>query len=229
MKKRTILFDINETVLNLSALRPKFKAVFGDERFTDTWFSMLLHASTVSVITDVKTNFSSLAKIMLEALSAKAGVQISSIEIDDILGGFSNLPAHSDIKTALARLRSEGFHVVAFSNSSLSLITHQIHNAGLDEYFDEVLSVEEACTFKPSQQAYQFAATKLGQPKDMLRLVATHDWDTHGAMSAGLEAAYINRSGAPYNPLYKKPKIYGSTMNDVVEQIIATDQALVNN
>ena len=223
MKQRTILFDINETVLNLSILRPKFRSIFGDECFTDTWFSMLLHASTVSLITDVKTDFSSLAKIMLEALAARTGVQLSGAETDDILGGFSSLPAHSDIKPALSRLRSEGFRVVAFSNSSLSLITNQIHNAGLDEYFDEVLSVEEACTFKPSQKAYQFASTQLGQPKDKLRLVATHDWDTHGAMSAGLEAAYVNRSGATYNPLYKKPEICGSTMNEVVEKIIATD------
>ncbi|SIS73749.1 haloacid dehalogenase type II [Neptunomonas antarctica] len=223
MKQTTILFDINETVLNLSVLRPKFKSFFGDECFTDTWFSMLLHASTVSMITDVKTDFASLSKIMLEALAARNGVLISSAEIADILGGFSSLPAHSDIKTALSRLRAEGFRVVAFSNSSRNLITNQIHNAGLDEYFDEVISVEEAGTFKPSPMAYQFASTKLGQPKDKLRLVATHDWDTHGAMSAGLEAAYINRSGAPYNPLFKKPGIYGSTMNEIVDQIIATD------
>jgi 2-haloacid dehalogenase len=223
MKQTTILFDINETVLNLSVLRPKFKSFFGDECFTDTWFSMLLHASTVSMITDVKTDFASLSKIMLEALAARNGLLISSAEMDDILGGFSSLPAHSDIKTALSRLRAEGFRVVAFSNSSRSLITKQIHNAGLDEYFDEVISVEEAGTFKPSPMAYQFASTKLDQPKDKLRLVATHDWDTHGAMSAGLEAAYINRSGAPYNPLFKKPTIYGSTMNEIVDQIIATD------
>ena len=31
MKRTIILFDINETVLNLSALKPKFKATFGDE------------------------------------------------------------------------------------------------------------------------------------------------------------------------------------------------------
>jgi 2-haloacid dehalogenase len=223
MKKTTILFDINETVLNLNVLRPKFNSIFGNECFTDTWFSMLLHASTVSMITDVNTDFSSLSKITLEALACKTGVQLSSKETDDIIGGFSSLPAHSDIKPALSRLRSEGYRVVALSNSSLSLISNQIINAGLDEYFDEVISVEEASTFKPSQKAYQFASTQLDQPIDKLRLVATHDWDTHGAMSAGLEAAYINRNGLLYNPLYKKPEIFGSTMSEIVDKIIATD------
>jgi len=31
MRRDTILLDINETVLDLSSLKPKFKAVFGDE------------------------------------------------------------------------------------------------------------------------------------------------------------------------------------------------------
>jgi len=223
MKKTTILFDINETVLKLSVLRPIFSSTFGHELFTDTWFSMLLHASTVSMITDVKTDFSLLSKITLEALACKTGVQLSSKETDDILGGFSSLPAHSDIKPALLRLRSAGFRVVAFSNSSLSLISNQIDNAGLNTYFDKVISVEEAGTFKPSQKAYEFASTQLGQPIDKLRLVAAHDWDTHGAMRAGLEAAYINRSDLLYNPLYNKPEICGSTMNEIVDKIIATD------
>ncbi|MDO6563119.1 haloacid dehalogenase type II [Amphritea sp. 1_MG-2023] len=223
MQQTIILFDINETVLNLSVLKPKFKALFGDEHYTDTWFSMLLHASTVSMMTGVNTNFASLSKIMLETLAARTGVTLSRAEVDDVLSGFSSLPAHSDIKAALTTLRSAGFRVVALSNSSLNLIHSQIHNAGLDEYFDEIISVEEAGTFKPSQAAYEFAATKLAHPKDKLRLVATHDWDTHGAMSAGLQAAYINRSGAPYNPLYKRPAIYADSMSDLVDQIIASD------
>jgi 2-haloacid dehalogenase len=223
MKQTTILFDINETVLNLNVLRPKFKSIFGDECYTDTWFSMLLHASTVSMITGVKTNFATLSKIMLEALAGKKGIELSSDQIDSVVGGFSSLPAHPDIKTALAALRSAGFRLVAFSNSSLNLINNQIHNAGLDSYFDELISVEEAGTFKPSPAAYEFVASKLGQPKAKLRLVATHDWDIHGAMSAGLQGAYIDRSGAPYHPLYIKPDIDASTMDDIAAKIIATD------
>ena len=40
MPRDTILFDINETILDLTSLRPKFKVAFGDESVTSTWFSM---------------------------------------------------------------------------------------------------------------------------------------------------------------------------------------------
>ena len=48
-------------------------------------------------------------------------------------------------------------------------------------------------------------------------------YDTHGALTAGMLAAYIDRSGAPYHPLYHRPDVYAATMEDVVEQIIARD------
>ena len=223
MSRDTILFDINETVLDLSSLKPKFKAAFGDEAVTATWFSMLLHTSTVCILTDTKTNFATLAGTMLDTVAARLGVELSAVMRDEILGGFSSLPPHVDIKPALTRLRSAGYRTVAFTNSSLNLVTTQIENAGLTEYFDEIVSVEETGSFKPDPKVYEFVAERINRPIEELRLVATHDWDTHGALSAGMRAAYIDRSGAPYHPLYKRPDVYATTMDDVVEQIITRD------
>ena len=112
---------------------------------------------------------------------------------------------------------------MAFSNSSLNLLTAKIENAGLTECFDDLVSVEETGSFKPDPRVYAFVARRVNRPIEELRLVATHDWDTHGAMSAGMHAAYIDRSGAPYHPLYKRADVYATNMHDVVEQIIARD------
>lgn len=223
MPRDTILFDINETTLNLASLKPKFKAAFGDEAVTATWFSMLLHTSTVCVLTDVKTDFAILAGAMLDTVAARLSIELTDVMRDDILGSFANLTPHTDIKPALTRLRSAGYRTVAFSNSSFNLITTQIENAGLTEYYDDIVSVEETDSFKPDPKVYEFVAKRLNRPIDELRLVATHDWDTHGAQAAGMLAAYIDRSGAPYHPLYHRPDVYAATMVDVVEQIIASD------
>lgn len=225
MKRNTILFDINETVLDLGSLKPLFKSAFGDEGITATWFSTLLHASTICIVTGVNTNFATLAGSMLEAMAARLGVVLSDAVRDDILGSFARLPPHADIKPALTRLRAAGFRTVAFSNSSRNLISAQIDNAGLSEYFDQIVSVEETGSFKPDPKVYAFVATCLGQPRDTLRLVACHDWDTHGALSAGMNAAYLDRTGAPYHPLYRQPDVHATTMGEIVEQIIVKENA----
>ncbi len=220
MPQNVILFDINETVLNLAILKPKFKHYFGDEKHMDTWFSMLLHSSTVCLITEVKTDFKSLAEAALYSLAGKLKLSLPSGGCNDLLNTLADLPAHTDIKPSLTKLHSAGFKLVAFSNSSLTLLSSQLGNAGLNEYFDDAISVESAGTFKPAAEAYKFALEKLHVPTSHVRLVAAHDWDTHGALSAGLQAAFIDRFTAPYNPAYKKPDINANTMNDIAEEII---------
>lgn len=220
MKRNIILFDINETVLDLSTLKPKFKSAFGDEGITTTWFSMLLHSSTVCIITGVKSDFATLASTILDSIAARMKIKLSDEMHKDILTSFANLSPHSDIKPALIQLKAAGFRTVAFSNSSLNLISTQMENSGLAEYFDDIISVETTGSFKPDPAVYKFAAEELNQPLENLRLVATHDWDTHGALSVGMRAAYINRSNIIYHPLYCQPDITASSMEDIVKQII---------
>ena len=62
MSRNAILFDINETVLNLALLHLKFKNVFDDESVAALWFSKLLHTSTVCSLSGLKSNFVSLAE-----------------------------------------------------------------------------------------------------------------------------------------------------------------------
>ncbi|WP_028024053.1 haloacid dehalogenase type II [Enterovibrio calviensis] len=221
MNKEIVLFDINETVLNLNSLKPAFSEAFGSDEALPRWFSTLLHASTVCISTKVQTQFAELAGVALDSMSAKYHVELTDTQRTALLVAFANLKPHSDIRGALETLRSHGFKTVAFSNSSLNLISAQMRNSGLDQVFDEIISVEETGSFKPDPRVYEFAARTLGVSVGDLRLVATHDWDTHGALSAGLKAAYIDRSGVPYHPLYLKPDIQSATMDGIVEQIIA--------
>lgn len=226
MNRETILFDINETVLNLSSLKPKFEKVFGDESALSLWFSQLLHSSTVCITTKVNTNFAVLAGVMLDAIGVRFGVILTETMKSDLLACLANLPPHLDIKPALRKLRSNGFRTVAFSNSSLKLISQQMVNAGLVDYFDTIVSVEDTGSFKPDPKVYKFVATKLGQSPESLRLVATHDWDTHGALSVGFNAAYIDRTGIPYHPLYLQPDIHAKTMESIVDQIILKHETM---
>lgn len=102
-------------------------------------------------------------------------------------------------------------------------MTNQIANAGLAADFDEIVSVEETGGFKPDPRVYQFVAERIDRAKVDLRLVATHDWDTHGAIAAGMLAAYVDRSGAPYHPLYRRPDVFAENLMEVTEQIISAD------
>ncbi|MBL6602738.1 MAG: haloacid dehalogenase type II [Alphaproteobacteria bacterium] len=220
----TILFDINETVLDLTPMKARFDAVFSDQGVAGQWFASLLHSSCVSAMTGVESTFADLAGIMLDAMAARHNVSLSASQRADILTGFTSLPAHADVVPALNLFRQHGYRTVAFTNSSWDLVHRQLTHAGLMGHFDDIISVEATGRFKPDPLVYRFAATELERPIGDLRLVATHDWDTHGALYAGMRAAYINRTGAEYHLLYQKPECLADDMVTLAEHIIALDK-----
>lgn len=225
MARDTILLDINETVLDLSSLRPLFAEAFGDDGVAATWFATLLQSSTVCAITGVRTTFAELAGHALDRLAGQRGTRLTADRRSALLGGFAGLSAHGDVAPALDTLRAAGYRTVAFTNSSRDLVTAQVTHAGLMPKFDALVSVEDTGSFKPDPGVYAFAAEHMDRRPGDLRLVAAHDWDTHGALAAGLRAAYVDRSGAPYHPLYMRPDVFGTSMGEVATGILAVDAA----
>jgi 2-haloacid dehalogenase len=58
---RVIVFDVNETLLDLHGMGPHFEKVFGQVSARQEWFSQLLHSAFLATITDVNSDFSTLA------------------------------------------------------------------------------------------------------------------------------------------------------------------------
>src|SRR5260370_11864533 len=56
-KPKVLVFDVNQTMLDLNALRPQFARVFGDGKALDEGFSLLLHYSLVLPLPDPYPTF----------------------------------------------------------------------------------------------------------------------------------------------------------------------------
>lgn len=213
---------MNETLLDLGALREPFAQAFGDAEPLGEWFARLLHGSLVATLTDSYEDFGSIGRRALDALAHRRGVELSDANREEILGTMRRLPPHPEVPGALDRLRSAGFPIAALTNSSGPTARAQLEHAGLIERFDHVLSVEEVRRFKPAPEPYRMAADRLGVPPAAMRLVAAHDWDVWGAMRAGCAAAYVARGGMPFL-LGEPPGLVGADLAEVVEAILRVD------
>ncbi|WP_158134560.1 haloacid dehalogenase type II [Photobacterium damselae] len=220
MNKDIIIFDINETILNLESLHKIFVDIFDNNLMLSQWFSKLLHTSAVCAITKVETNFFTLASITLDNMFDDNQLELSKFDKKEFLNEFTRLQPYSDVIPALKYLKENGFKLIALSNSSSKLINEQLNNSGVISFFDEIISAEEVTTFKPDPQVYEYAAKRLGVSLNRLRLVATHDWDTHGALSVGMKAAYLSRNDKKYTSVFKKVDIKGSDMMEIAYKIV---------
>jgi 2-haloacid dehalogenase len=206
-KPKVLVFDVNQTMLDLKALQPQFARVFGDGKALDEWFSLLLHYSLVVTVADAYADFATVGRAVLEMLAATKGIKLSSEDATRVLQGVLTMPAHPDVPESLKRLRAAGLHMVTLTNSSPSAVKAQLQNAGLTQFFDESISVDSVRRYKPDLETYRSAAAHLGtQPAELL-LVAAHPWDVFGAMKAGWQAAFIARNGITPFPLGPKPTI----------------------
>ncbi|RJS95002.1 haloacid dehalogenase type II [Salinisphaera sp. Q1T1-3] len=218
-----LVFDVNETLLDLSPLDALFADIFGDPRARRDWFNRLLHWSTVVTLTDRFVDFTTLAEHALCQLAAERDCHLSDTARARVFDAIAHLPPHAEAVTALEKLSEAGFSLTALTNSAQATVDAQFRHAGLTHRFDYVLSVAPARCYKPHPKAYAVAIEALGVAPGDLRLIAAHDWDTSGAMHAGLRAAFVARGHATRHASAARPDIVASDLLDCAAQIIAAD------
>ena len=218
-----LVFDVNETLLDLAALDARFARVFGDAGARHAWFGQLLQSALTTTVLGTYVDFGRLARTSLTVIADRRGMSLTDTDADALLAAMRRLPPHADVVPALARLHEAGFRMVALSNGTPDALADQLRHAGLAAFFEAILSVDAARRLKPAPEAYGVATDHLGAPPERLRLVAAHTWDVAGALGAGWRAAFVARPGKVPDPALPMPDLSGPDLTTVAAQILDTD------
>jgi 2-haloacid dehalogenase len=124
------------------------------------------------------------ARVAAEADISDAGA------VRSLAASGQRLEPWPDSVRALDRIASR-FPVVGLSNASHSALTRISAHAGLR--WHQVLSAEEAHSYKPHPDVYRLAITNADCSPDRLLMVAAHAWDLRGAQAVGMRTAYVER------------------------------------
>jgi 2-haloacid dehalogenase len=135
---------------------------------------------------------------------------------------FSTMPPHPEVRQALGRLRQAGFRLFTLTDNLLEVQGRQLANGGIIDQFERRFSVDqEVRRHKPAPEAYAYVERQLKVGPDKLFLVASHTWDTLGAVAAGWGAALIKRPGNEVLSVGPQPTFVGADLDDVANQLIA--------
>jgi 2-haloacid dehalogenase len=107
------------------------------------------------------------------------------------------------------------------TNSALASLHEQIRFAEIEDYFEEVISVEEVKTYKPVADVYRYAADELDLRTRDLLMVAAHPWDLMGARKAGCEVAFLQRPGTAWIAITEPPDFKAGNLDDLASQLIS--------
>ncbi len=214
------VFDVNETLLDLRSLDDHFVRLFGDASLRRQWFALVLRNAMSMTITGDYESFVVVAGASLAMIGEHAGVEVGAGDRAAIGEAMTQLPAHPDVAPALETLQAAGLTMAALTNSPQATAVAQLEFAGLDDFFDEIMSVESVGKFKPAPEVYRYAANELGVDVASMTMVAAHDWDIAGAMRAGCRGAYVMRLGTAANPLFPEPDLTGPDMISIADRLL---------
>lgn len=202
-----LLFDVNETLLDLAPLKQKVGDLLQDPDAATQWFTTLLQYSLVMTVSDQYAPFTDVGVATLQMLGRNADIVIDAEDAKAALSVMRSLPPHADVKPALQRLQDQGLRLVTLTNSPQAGVKAQMESAGLTELFERQLSVDTVGKYKPHRAVYEWAASEMGVAPGDCMLVAAHGWDVAGAAWAGLRTAFIAREGQQKFPLAPPPDV----------------------
>jgi 2-haloacid dehalogenase len=217
-----LVFDVNETLIDIDSLTPLFEQIFGDPRLLREWFGQLVLYSMTTTLSDCYIDFFTLGQGLLQMLADIHHVDITGEDLRRVKDGMLTMPAHPDVADGLTALRDNGFRLVTLTNSPPNPGgASPLEHAGLGRFFERQFSVDSHRAFKPAPLVYRYVCEELKVAPAECMMVAAHVWDTIGAQRVGFSAALITRPGNALLPIggLPQPNIVAGDLRDLARQL----------
>jgi 2-haloacid dehalogenase len=221
MSNPLLVFDVNETLLDLDALAPHFERMFGDRGTLREWFAQLILYSEAVTLSGHYAPFGELGGAVLKMLAVIRGVRVDDDDLHALKEAIATMPPHPEVQGALVKLREAGFRLFTLTNNPKATCARQLELAGITSQFERQFSVDDGVRrYKPAHEVYQSVEVSLGVAPSDLCLIACHTWDILGAAAAGWKTAFIARAGNAALSTGGQPLIQGADLNIVAQELI---------
>lgn len=217
--KPVIVFDLNGTLLDLSALDPAFERLFGDRQARKEWFAEVLKIALAATARQAYADFGRITVAALKVVEQRRHRELQEAQRLELIHGLRRLPPFPDVAPGLEALAAAGRQLAVLTNSGLAAAKEALEQAGIARHFARVLSADSAQRLKPSPAPYQMAAAALGVETGSLMFVASHGWDVAGAMQAGCQACFLSRPGQILDEVSPRPDLVASDLCDLSSKL----------
>ncbi|MGY1635785.1 HAD-IA family hydrolase [Geodermatophilus sp. SYSU D00742] len=215
-RPEVVAFDVNETLLDLAPVRAALVELGQPADLLGTVFARTLLTGFATAAAGTWCRFR-------DAFDA-ALAQASDLSDDDrgrVADAFLELAPHPDVEPALRRLTAAGVRAVTLTHGSPGVAEAGLERGGIAPLVERSLSSEVIRAWKPAREVYLWAAGACDVAPQRLALVAAHAWDVHGALRAGLSAAWFPRGERAYPGVYDPTALVAGDLAGAVDALLA--------
>ena len=217
----SLAFDVYGTLIDPGDVIRQLRPWLAGEAdgFYRRWRDKQLEYSFRRGLMGAYVDFAQCTREALTYLCAAEQAPLDEQAQHQLCAAWTTLPAFADSGAGLAALQRRGVQLYAFSNGSHAAVSALLEQAGLANFFREIVSVEAVGNFKPAPAVYQYLLQRTGSAAQATWLVSSNSFDILGAAHAGLRSVWIKRAAtAVLDPWGIEADLQVSDLRQLAEQ-----------
>jgi len=216
----TVTFDSYSTIVDVEAAEKALADRVPEPRpVSQLWRSRSLAYTFIGTIIDAYKPFYEMNRDALQFALDTHGVDISTEERDEILAVYHELDVFTDVRDGMEALRDAGYDLYVVSNGNPEMLSSMVDHADIGDLIKDTVSADEVQTFKPDAELYRHAAARTGTPIDEIAHVTAGYFDVYGAVNAGMQGVWVNRTDGPWDGFAGEPDLEISSFHDLVDEL----------
>ncbi|HSQ72599.1 MAG TPA: haloacid dehalogenase type II [Rubrivivax sp.] len=227
MKIRAVLFDAYGTLFDVYSVGLLAEQLFPGhgERLSLLWRDKQIEYTRLVTMSSPAGEhyrpFWDLTRAGLRYAAARLGLALDAAAEERLKSQYRHLSAFPENREVLSELQRRRIPAGILSNGDPEMLSVAVKSAGLTELLTHVLSAHAVRRYKTDPAVYALGTTAFGLPAREILFVSSNCWDAIGATWFGYTTLWVNRSGAPLEPLGTEPSYTGRSLRDVLNRLPA--------
>ena len=203
---KVIIFDAYGTLFDVNSAAEKCKNKIGDkwEQFANYWRTTQLEYTWLRSLMKRHKDF---WKVTDESLDKSMRVfKIDNSLKNELLNLYRVLSTFSEVNETIKKLNKKKYKLAILSNGTPDLLYELVKNNNLENFFEDIFSIEEVKTYKPHPDVYDIPIKKYHVQKDEVAYLSANTWDVSAAGNYGFKSVWVNRNNSIFDNLDYIPK-----------------------
>ena len=216
---KAIIFDAYGTLFDVNSAAEKCKEKIGDkwEDFANYWRITQLEYTWLRSLMNRHKDFWQVTEDSLNKSMKK--FEIDQNMRSELLNLYKILSTYPEVKKTLEELKRKNFKLAILSNGTPDLLNQLVKSNSLQEFFDDIFSIETVGIYKPNVDVYNIPIKKYNISKNEVLFLSSNTWDVSGGGNFGYKSIWVNRNNNIFDNLDYSPEFELKNLKDLLDII----------
>ena len=216
---KACVFDAYGTLFDVNSAAAKCKKKLGSkwEGFANAWRTTQLEYTWLRSLMKKHKNFWEITEDSLD--HTMEIFKIKKEMRNELLDLYKKLSPYPEVEECLRGLKDKKIKIAILSNGTPDLLKELVESNNIQNYFDDILSIESVGIYKPNSRVYEMPIKKYNCEPENICFMSSNTWDISGGGIFGYNTVWVNRFNKIFDKLSFKPKFVISNLKELLEII----------